>query len=238
MSQPRVIVWAPASSNTATISSLQNYTGAGNLILNSNQPNSPISTYGPYVYDGVARKISFTSANNLSGVNLTINGLGSAVDGNGNPTGSVSSPIVEIIAGPNANTIQSANIYTQINSIAISGAANGLSAGFGNAGITQYMMMDYDRTGWYTTYQTAVYNRTTLTHTVYVSATKPYVINYNQGNISPYALAIPAFSVGAVAATTNQLLTTAYPVAITWANIQANAGETLYFTVLEQGIRS
>lgn len=238
MSQPTVIYWAPVTGNTAVISSLQNYSGAGNLTLNSNVPNSPISNNGPYVYDGVARTVSFTSANNLSARTITITGIGSAVDANGNPTQSLGTVITETLSGPNANTVNSAKIYKQIDSISINGAANALSVGFGASGIGTFTYTDYDRTGWYASCQTAVYNRTTLTHTVYLSLTKPETIDYKYGNLIAYPQAIPTFPLGAVDSAVSQLLAISIPVVLAWVNVKATAGDSMYFTVLQQGIRS
>lgn len=236
MSQPVVKYWAPATTNTATISSLQDYAAAGNLILNPTSFNSQVSKNGPYVYDGVIRKVSFTSANNLSARTITISGIGSAIDAAGNPTAALAS-ITENLSGPNANTIQSANIYSQIDSISINGAANGLSAGFGNAGITSYVFADYDRTAWYATYQAAIYARTTLTYTVYISATKPQTPTVD-GRLTTYPEVIPSFALGTADATVDQMLTTAYPVVLAWATIKDAAAERFYFTVLQQGTRS
>lgn len=233
MSQPVVRYWAPTNSNTATISSLQNYSGAGNLIINNNVPGSYPGS--PYVYDSIARSVSFTSANNLSGVTLTINGLGSAVDGSGNPTQPFNTSISENVVGPNANTVYSTNIFTQINSISISGAANGISAGFGNKGIMMYIGPDYDRSAWYATGQGAIYNRTTMTYTVYQSLTKPQTPV--DGRFENYPLVIPAFSLGTVGATVNQLINYPTPVALTWVTIAAATGETFYYTFLQQGIK-
>ena len=236
MSYPVVVRWEPVTGNTAAISSLQDYPGAGNLILNSNVSNSSISYYGPYIYNKVIRTVSFTSVNNLSGVTITINGLGSAVDANGNPTQSLGTSITETLAGPNANTVNTVHIFKQIDSISINGAAAGLSAGFGPSGICEYILVDYNRVGWYASYQTAIYNRTTLTHTVYITLTKPEVPTY-EGNLKPYPEVIPAFEIGTVDSTVNQLLNTAYPIVMCWATIKATSGETFYFTALEQGIR-
>lgn len=238
MSQPVVRYWASTTANIATISSLQNYSGAGNIIINSNLPNSPISTYGPYVFDSnVARSIAFTSVNNLSARNLTITGLGSAVDASGNPTQPLNTSITEVIAGPNANTVNTTHIWTQIDSITIDGSANALEVGFGSNGILRYIFPDYDVITWHATVQAAVYNRTNLTYTVYQTLTKPEMPTL-AGNLKPYPLAIPAFSLGTVGGFANQLITIPSPNVMTWATIEAAEDEEVYFTFLQQGIRS
>lgn len=238
MSRPQVFHWLPATGNTAAISLSQNYSGAGNLILNSNVSSSTIVSQnsGPYFYDRVARTVSFTSTNNLSARTITITGIGATIDGTtGNPNQAFSLT-TETLAGPNNNTVESAKIYTVINSIRIDGAANALSAGFGTKGITQYYLCDYDRVGWYASYQGVVYNHSTLTYTIYVSLTKPESPTAI-GTVTPYPQVIPATSLGTADGFATQLLTTAYPVAITWATVKATAAEDFYFTFLQQGIR-
>ncbi len=242
MSQPVVVYWPAAVGNTGTISSSQNYAGAGNLILNSNLRNSPVSTSGPYIYDKMIRTVSFTSPNNLSALNITITGLGSAVDGAGNPTQPLDTPIVEVRAGPNVNTVNTAHIFKQIDSIAVSGAAAALSAGFGSSGITEYVFMDYNKIGWYASCQVQVLNRATLLYTTYESLTKPETVNSMYGNLDVFPAQIPGFPVnaGMTAASTNQIAELPFPIVMTWVTISANttAAEALYFTVLQQGIRS
>ena len=96
MSQAQIIVWEPSNGNTDTIASVQALAGAGNLVLNTNTlPNNtlafPTTTnpFGSYIYNGVARAVLISSSANLSALNVTITGLGSAVDGVGNPTGPI-----------------------------------------------------------------------------------------------------------------------------------------------------
>jgi hypothetical protein len=238
MSQPVVRYWASANDNIATISPIRDYTGAGNVEINSNLPNSPISTYGPYVFDAnTARSLSFSSVNNLSARNLTITGLGSALDASSNPTQPLYTAITDVVAGPNANTIYTTKIWTQIDSITIDGAANGLLVGFGDKGITRFIFPDFDVITWDATVQAAVYNRTTLTYTIYQTLTKPEVPTL-AGNLQPYPLTIPAFPIGAVDGFTNQLITYPSPVVMTWATIENAADEEMYFTFLQQGLRS
>lgn len=240
MAQPIVVYWAPAVGNETAIASLQTLTGAGNLALNSNQRNSDVSTHGPYVYDKVIRTVSLTSANNLSARTFTISGLGSAVDGSGNPTGPFSAT-TETRVGPNANTVYGAKIWKRIDSIAVDGAVTAVSAGFGSTGITEYIFMDYNKSSWYAACQMQLLNRATLTYTVYESLTRPETPN-PAGYLDVWAAIIPGFAVaaGMTAATTNQIAELPFPVTIIWATILANttAAEAAYFTILQQGTHS
>src|SRR6266850_3299330 len=113
MARPVVINW-PVTSNTS-VAALQTLGAAGNLVIN----------YGPngfFDFVNLTRKITFTSANNLAGVNFTITGT---LNG---------TTISEVLAGPNANTVTSVNIYDTITSIAANAAAAAVSAGTGQTG--------------------------------------------------------------------------------------------------------
>src|SRR5574338_706468 len=136
MSSPIVIPWLPTTGNSEVIASEQDTTAAGQaLVLNSNVPSLP---HGPYIYDRVIRKVRITRTNNPGVVNVTITGIGSPVDGNGNPT-QVIGNISETLATVNDGTADSVNIYSQITSITTSAAVTGISAGFGPSGISDYI---------------------------------------------------------------------------------------------------
>jgi hypothetical protein len=234
--------WLPFSSNRRTISPLQDYAEAGNLILQSNQPNSLTSNAGPYVYDDVIRSVSFTSLNDLSDITITVKGIGSPVtpgniENSGNPIGLIQS-ISEQLSGPDGGTVETAYIYKQIDSITIDDAANGLSVGFGTFGITDYVFHDNNVTSWDISYQGAINNQETLQYTIYNSLTNPQTINSQFGNLTNYPFQIPAFLLGDVNSADNQLLTRIHPVAMSWATVKATESEDFYFTVVQQGTRS
>lgn len=240
MSYPIVIPWLPSTGNLAAIAPLQTLAAAGALTIVANVPNLPNS---PYKFDRVARAVSLTSAGDDSGVNFTITGIGSAVDGDGNPT-QIFGPIFEEIAGPNADTVSTTKIFTQVNSITTNAAVpEDVSAGFGEFGITDYVFLDYNRTMFQTSVQLQFIARTALEATVYQSLSKLETPNLN-GYLDQFeptnALTIPGFAVSAdlTSASTNQLGVLASPVSVVWATMTATAADSLYFTVLQQGLRS
>lgn len=248
MSSPTVIHWLPGRSNTEAIAKLANNilvaNVAGNIILNSSVPSLD---QGPFIYDKVIRNISLASASNLSGRNFTISGIGSPVDGDGNPT-QVLAPISEgPFAGPTAgNTIYSANIYSQINSISYksNAAAGSIKVGFGNYGITDYVFLDYNRIMFAASLQVDYPVHFHSTVSVYQSLNKPQSPNIQYGNLNNFQ-PITAFNVdpfSEVVAPTFGDLTS--PSSITWATISSSTEapaqpdtDDIYFTVLQQGIR-
>lgn len=250
MSSPIIIPWLPTAGNQAAIAPLQDVAApGGNLQLVSGNASLP---QGPYIYDRVVRQLSLTSANNLSAAAFTITGIGSPQDGAGNPT-QVLGPISEVIlAGPDVDTIISVNIYSQIISISVNMAVNGISAGFGNEGITDYVFLDYNRSRFQTSVQLQFLNRTTMVADVNQSLNKPEYPNINFGNLNKFA-PLPIFGVMATfsgstisaaptamnAVTTNTLGILQSPVTLTWATVRGtfDVNDSLFFTVLQQGNR-
>lgn len=252
MSLPYVIYWPPSNGNTGAIASTQALTEAGNLTLNTNIPNilsanpsTTVNTGGPYIFNGIARAVSITSTANLSGLTITIYGIGSPVDTDGNPTFPFEFS-EDTIIGPNNSTVQSDYIFTQVNSISIDGAASNISAGFGTSGITQYIFPDYNKTGWYASCSAQVISPVDLTYTGYMSLNKPNIPGTNGQELSYkelYGENIPAFPISTdmTGANDNQIANFSnQPVSSIWLSIKdnnlANAGESLVFTVLQQGI--
>jgi len=114
--------------DTAAFAHLQTLAAAGNLILNGN-----LATYNSYnvlnptvSYSNISRQVSLTSASNLSGVNFTISGT------------YLGHPYSETIAGPNADTVETANVYDSVVSISANAGTGGftVSAGSGLSGYT------------------------------------------------------------------------------------------------------
>jgi len=226
MSIPIVIPWLPVTGNTAAVAPVQTLAAAGPVALNANVPNLP---NGPYRFDRVARTVTITGAGNF-----TITGIGSPVDANGNPT-QVYALISEVVAGG----ATSVNVYVEVSSIVAAAAGANYSAGFGATGVTDYVFLDYNRTMFQTTVQVQVLNYTAIVATVYQSLSKPQTVNTVFGNLDNFQ-PIPAFAVTTTtpAGTHNQIGNTFSPVTMVWATMSATAGETLYFTVLQQGLRS
>jgi hypothetical protein len=244
MSYPIVIPWLPSTTNKATIAPIQSLAAAGSLALS---PNNSALSNSNYVYDRVIRSVSLTSTNNLSGVQFTIRGIGSPVDGvSGNPTQVLGNYAVTI-NGPNNNTIATTAIFSQISSITTNGAAAAVSAGFGISGITDYVFLDYNRYMFQTSVQlhfNALPLATSLQATVYQSLSKPEYLNNPNVDMGQFTQTapIPGFAVSAnlTNATTNQLGSLQAPVAITWANMSVTGApgtDSLIFTVEQQGIK-
>lgn len=128
MSRPISQIWTPT--DTVAVAALQDLVAPGNLILNGTfSPNGD-----PFSFPQMTRVVSFTSANDLSGANFTINGLTS--------TGiSVS----ETLVGPNNETVESVNFYNKIFSISSDSAVNGISVGSGETGHLNWLLYDYNR---------------------------------------------------------------------------------------------
>lgn len=251
MSQAWIIDWEATSANLATIASLQTNAavGGGAMQLNTNiKPNNVLAypnntnPNGPYIYDQVARTVSLTSAGNNAAVNFRVTGLGSDVDGAGNPTGLLNAPLTEVINGLNADTIETLGIFTRVDSIVADAAFAAVSAGFGTSGITNYIFPDYDRNAWYASCSAQMFNNAGLLYTAYVSLNKPSYPG-TQGNLVPFIGGeIPAYQAIAdmVGSGINHIDQLPYPIATIWFEVHnnavANAGESAIFTVLQQGL--
>ena len=108
--------YTPEAAGTATIAALQTLGAAGTLALSG--------TYGASGFPSkLAWTITLTSANNLSGVNFTINYLDAQ-----NNAQSV------VVAGPNATTKSTTAIAGTVTSITTSAAAAAVSVGHTNVG--------------------------------------------------------------------------------------------------------
>ena len=202
---------------TAAIAPLQTLAGAGNLILKGN----------PYIFDKVARKVSFVGA----GVNFTITGIGSPVNmADGNPT-QLWGPISEVVAGG----AESVNIYTQVISISVPGPAVNVSAGFGTSGITDYVFLDYNRP--YFGGSISIYYQTTGAATVdiYFSLDKPQTPNIQFGTLNNH-MPIVAFPFASNPITVSTFAPIESPISTIWTNITGTTTDSIQIAVLQQGI--
>lgn len=120
------------ASNTSDVCALQNTVGAGNLVLNGNLVNQ-VTNQVSFIDRGYSRSISLTSVNNLGAINFTIRGI---------QNGTL---VTEVLAGPNANTVSSVQIYDKVYSVATSGAAALVSVGSGYDGFFPLIGIDLDR---------------------------------------------------------------------------------------------
>lgn len=147
MSHPSVSYWAPLSTSTATIASLQTYAANVPLILNANTggysnppvsmvsqplvPNSPLvdntqanltsqgnaSYNGSFWMPGVYRRIAITSGNNVSTTHFLITGMGFTAAALGVGPIPPLRLITENLVGPNASVVYSTNVWSRIDSI-------------------------------------------------------------------------------------------------------------------------
>jgi len=113
--------YTPAAANATGIAT--GLTGAG--------PFTTFTANG--AGDNMGHQLSFTSAANLSGINLTVVG----VDADGNPR-------TETLAGPNANTVNSVRDYLTITSITASSTlgANTMNVGWTAVAVSQMFILD------------------------------------------------------------------------------------------------
>lgn len=126
-----------AASYTGGICASQNTAGAGTLLFNGTlitggqtQTSNSSSVIAFTMPGNCDRTVSLTSTNNLSGVNVTVNGTfwGKIVS--------------QTIAGPNNNTVYTTTLFSTITSITVNGAVTALSAGLGTTAATQPFSYD------------------------------------------------------------------------------------------------
>tara|TARA_R110000868_G_scaffold138873_1_gene353394 strand:+ start:895 stop:1590 length:696 start_codon:yes stop_codon:yes gene_type:complete len=118
--------------NNLNVCALQNTVGAAALVLNGNLANQ-VTKQVSFIDRGYSRSISLTSVNNLAGVNFTISGIQNGV------------LLTEVLAGPNANTVYSVQIYDKIYSIATNGGVNQVSVGTGYTGFFPLININLER---------------------------------------------------------------------------------------------
>lgn len=234
--------WLAASTNTASVVAVGNYT-AGVLPLKGNTP---------FVFSGnsICRNLSFT---NGTAATVIITGLGSPVTApvspqNPNPSILFPQQVTETLVLTGAGgTQQSRNIYQQVQSISISTAINNFSVGFGSMGIMGYYFMDLNRDFFQATIQTQVTLGTSdLAYQGYYtldpiwkpSPTTGQWIPGPNGGASIVPWEIP--NMGSAAPATSQFALIPYPCVAVWLavwndSLTTNSGDTLYLSVLQQG---
>ena len=220
MANRQVYNWIAA--DPVAIAALQTYVAAATLVLNGTLGSFQNGAFGAVTLNGIARVVTLTSANNLSGINVTITGTRDGV------------AVSQTIAGPNANTVVTTTLFNTITRITTSGAVTAISVGTGQTGVIS----------WYKTNNlTSVMNvgiqavvTGTISYTLQLTLDEP-----NNPNINPPSTVFnPAIStpiVAMTAATTNQL--TAITIPNTYMNFIINSstgGATATFTFVAQGI--
>lgn len=260
MSKPYVYYWAPSvgSGYQDGIAKLQSPAAGTNFTLVNNIPNGGFSyantlnlnTTNNDINADLIRSVNITSVFDNIGVKFVISGIGSPVDSEGNPT-QVVGPISEELDGINNGTITSANIYMIITSIAVANGfdATGVSVGYGSNGITNYYMLDCNRTpiqGGGTTYTIQVLPNptTTLGNTVFVSLNKPQSPNIN-GSLDPFGFInndqvtfIPgyAYQADSTPSDTSYFKELSTGFQVIWVNVADTGSDSLFFTIMQQGI--
>lgn len=147
-------------------------------LLTTNSRWAPQSGLAVALLPNIARKLTLTSAGNLSAVNFVIVG-----------TDAVNAPLTETIAGPNATTVTTVNQFHTVNSITPSGAVGtAVSVGTSAEGSTKPIRVDYLR------------NPTTISLDFTVTGTISGTVQYSFENPPTTWLAHPDMT--AMAATT------------------------------------
>ena len=120
-------LWIPSVTGaTAQIAQTQTLAGAGNLSLNGS-----LVSNGVVSLTNIARSVAIQSANNLSGIQVIVTGTYFGF------------PVTSSFAGPGAGlTVNSPIFFDTITNIAVSGAANGISAGLGMTGQTAWFSIN------------------------------------------------------------------------------------------------
>lgn len=256
MSQPYVTYWPPCVGNEETIASLQDVEQDNTVVINATKPNVP----GVFNFDKIIRSIIINSTDDISTAHFIVSGIGTPIDTDpalGNPT-QVLGPITEDITGVDGiNPIPSTNIYSQINSITVTGApATNVFIGFGTFGITDYVFYDYNRIAAPISSLTLQFitdgGLQEISAAVFISLNKPESINISSGPvlepfgkeareaIPPLIAFIPAFQVIGPNETKNAINQVLGPYSVIWARIQGTSQliqDSLYFTVIQQGIQ-
>lgn len=185
----------------------------------------------PYVFQNLARTITLTSTDNLSGVNFIISGT--------NQYGVSQS---ETLAGPN-NTVTSVNQYHTITNISCNGAYTNFSIGSGSTGTFQWQKLN------------TMSPYCAVTISAHVTGTINYSINgtldqleyYNnissnigQGSTISYVVntapSVNAIDASLTSATTSINYTFFTPLTALQGIVNSSGGGTLNINILQQGL--
>lgn len=200
--------------DTQAICLTQSRTGSGALIVNGFLTINDVQP-GNAIFPGITRTVSLKSVNNLSAINVTINGT---LNG---------APQSETRAGPNNNTVETTKIFDSVTSVTTSGTVTAMSVGSGTKGRTHWFKFDYNR------------HISAVAVQAVIAGTIDYTLNLTlddvQTNASPTVFApIMAFT----GATTNQFASLGIT-SFNYANLTINSSGTdgaLVGTLLQTGI--
>ncbi len=131
MSLPVTFYWEP--SDNQCISLRKYVTNAdGNNIIFDGKLSNPSSGTGDVGFNGVSRKISITSANDLSGINFTIRGKLNGFN------------ISETISGPDGGTVYTQEDFSIVESITFDDSPDAfVSVGSGHTGFTNWFWFNH-----------------------------------------------------------------------------------------------
>lgn len=217
MSNLVVLQW-PAPDNVS-VAAAQTVAAEGYLNLLYTQ-NDPVYV----VFPNMQRTISFTSGVNLSGVSFEIIGT--------DLYGDYYTP--EIVVGPNATTVYSANEYHRIYSIQAlsSTGANTISVGMGPTSSVQWIPLDGNRQFFQTSIQAV--KTGTVTYSVNQTLDAPeFYLNGKSIVNTPTAFPINATLTGA---TSNQIYYLASPATALQLDVDPTSTGSLTLTILQQGM--
>lgn len=109
--KPKRIFFTPYTPDADGICLAQQRVGAGVLVLNGASVSGGVASFGTAAteYQQVGYQVNLTSAGNLSAVNFTVTGT--------DPEGKA---LTETLAGPNANTVETAAYFKTVTSVSVS----------------------------------------------------------------------------------------------------------------------
>jgi len=187
----------------------------------------PLNNPYPFVFADLARTITLTSTDDLSGVNFTITGT--------NQFGIATN---EVLAGPNNSTVTSVNQYNTITNIASSGNYTNFSIGSGSTGTFQWIKLNTMNVDAQVSIAGAV------------TGTINYSVNQTLNALEKYVQAGPSFTyvvnttpisfpvvAGLTNATTNQIYYLPSPVTALQGIVNSSTGGTLTLNILQQGLQ-
>lgn len=110
--RPLRVSFTPHAPDLNGIALDQTTAGAGNLVLNGADVTGGVASFAATGdFEWVGYQVSLESTGNLSGVDFTITGT--------DPSGNA---LVEVIAGPNNNTVETTAYFKTVTQIAVDGA--------------------------------------------------------------------------------------------------------------------
>lgn len=218
-----IYTWSQA--NATAVAQLQTTAGAGSLLVNGSLSTGTGGAQRA-VFGNVSRTVSLTSTNDLHLVNVTVTGtLQGAV-------------VTETRAGPNSNTVYTAQLFDTVTAISVNGAVTALSVGSGTTGNTWWNVFDYYRPYPSMSVQVVVtgtinYSFQTTNDDVAVVAA-PFV---NTGLVLPQPGNAQAYQTVMSSATASAFAYFSYPVQ--YCNVIINSATTgsLVVKIIQQGIR-